>query len=244
MPSLNHTPRIIPVLDVMGGEVVHAVGGERTNYWPVKSRLTDSTRPLDVARALLAASGATELYVADLDAIRWGVGAEGVNDVLAKLDCQLLIDQGGLGSQPPAPNVREIYALECRLGAGKVHLAMPGPRGAIFSIELRDGRMVDGWQDWGVKSPTGVLGVVRRAYDLGYRAFVVLDLARVGVGRGPGTENLLRAIRDEFPDVELIAGGGVKTWADIEKLGECGANAVLVASALHDGTLTSSRPAS
>ena len=95
-----------------------------------------------------------------------------------------------------------------------------------------------------MQSPTGAMGVVRRAYDLGYRAFVVLDLARVGLGGGAGTENLLRAIRDEIPDVEFIAGGGMRTWADIERLGECGADAVLVASALHDGTLTSSRPAS
>jgi phosphoribosylformimino-5-aminoimidazole carboxamide ribotide isomerase len=240
---MTSNPRIIPVLDVMGGEVVHAVGGDRTSYWPVKSRLTDSTRPLDVARALLAASGANELYVADLDAIRWGIGDEGVGELLEELDCRLLIDQGGLGAQPPAPNVREIYALECRLGAEK-YIRHARTKGAIFSIELRDGRMVNGWQDWGVQSPTGALGVVRKAYDIGYRAFVILDLARVGVGRGPGTESLIRAIRDEFADVELITGGGVKSWADIEKLGACGADAVLVASALHDGTLTSSRPAS
>ena len=152
MPNLNHTPRIIPVLDVMGGAVVHAVGGERTNYWPVKSRLTDSTRPLDVARALLAASGATELYVADLDAIRWGVGAEGVGESLAELDCKLLIDQGGLGARPAAPNVREIYALECRLDAAK-YIRHARTERAIFSIELRDGRLVDGWQDWGAAVP-------------------------------------------------------------------------------------------
>jgi phosphoribosylformimino-5-aminoimidazole carboxamide ribotide isomerase len=240
MPNLNLTPRIIPVLDVMGGAVVHAVGGDRTNYWPVKSRLTDSTRPLDVARALLAASGARELYVADLDAIRWGT-EQGVVAMVSGIDCELLVDQGGIGALPPAANVREIHALECHLGmeSYRRHARTPG---AIFSIELRDGLLVDGWQDWGLTSHSSVTGLVRKAHDIGYRAFIILDLARVGTGRGAGTDELLRSIRDEFPEVELIAGGGVKTRADIERLGEAGADGVLVATAIHDGTLSSSRP--
>jgi phosphoribosylformimino-5-aminoimidazole carboxamide ribotide isomerase len=114
----------------------------------------------------------------------------------------------------------------------------------VFSIDLMNGKLVDGWQDWGLPSAAGALGLVRKAFDLGYRAFVVLDLARVGLGEGAATEPLLRAIREEFPGVELIAGGGVKTWADVDRLGEAGADAVLIASALHDGTITFPRPAS
>ena len=72
---------------------------------------------------------------------------------------------------------------------------------------------------------------------MGVRALIVLDLARVGTGTGTGTEPLLRAIRDEFPGVDLIAGGGVRTWADVDRLSEAGASGVLVASAIHDGTL-------
>jgi phosphoribosylformimino-5-aminoimidazole carboxamide ribotide isomerase len=236
MHAHQSSPRIIPVIDVIGGEVVHAVGGDRGRYWPLRSRLTDSTRPIDVARALLAATGARELYVADLDAIRWGVETQGVAAMLAGLECDLLIDQGGIGAHPAPANVREVYALECRMDAAK-YRRHARTTGAIFSIELRDGRLVDGWQDWGLTSPLGTAGLVRKAYDLGYRAFIVLDLARVGMGRGSGTHDLLRALRDEYPDVELIAGGGVKTHDDVARLGEAGADAVLVASAIHDGTL-------
>jgi phosphoribosylformimino-5-aminoimidazole carboxamide ribotide isomerase len=97
---------------------------------------------------------------------------------------------------------------------------------------------VDGWQDWGLTSPRDAAGVVRKAHDLGYRAFIILDLARVGLGQGTGTITLLRAIRDEFPDVELITGGGVRTCTDLEALGAAGADGVLVASSLHDATLS------
>src|SRR5688572_28938554 len=63
------TPKIIPVIDLMGGRVVRAVGGRRSEYQPVRSVLTDSTEPGEVARALVAATGADCVYVADLDAI-------------------------------------------------------------------------------------------------------------------------------------------------------------------------------
>jgi uncharacterized protein related to proFAR isomerase len=36
----------------------------------------------------------------------------------------------------------------------------------------------------------------------------------------------------------------VKSWEDIDRLGECGVDAVLVASALHDGRIILPRPVS
>src|SRR5262249_34020110 len=56
----------------MGGVVVRAVRGRRDEYRPVVSQLTDSTEPIRVAKALLEAADAAELYVADLDMIRGG----------------------------------------------------------------------------------------------------------------------------------------------------------------------------
>jgi phosphoribosylformimino-5-aminoimidazole carboxamide ribotide isomerase len=107
---------------------------------------------------------------------------------------------------------------------------------------MRHGELVGDWQAWGLVNDRDALGLARRVVELGVRTLIVLDLARVGTGSGTGTEPLVRAIRGEFPDVELIAGGGVKTWADVDRLGEAGADAVLVASALHDGTLRVPRP--
>jgi phosphoribosylformimino-5-aminoimidazole carboxamide ribotide isomerase len=76
---------------------------------------------------------------------------------------------------------------------------------------------------------------------MGVASLIVLDLARVGTGRGTGTEELCREIHEQFADCELIAGGGVAGVADVERLGDAGATAVLAASALHDGRLTGPR---
>ena len=61
--------RIIPVLDMLNGIVVRGVGGRRSEYQPIVSRLTSSTDPVEVARVLVYAFQPAEMYVADLDAI-------------------------------------------------------------------------------------------------------------------------------------------------------------------------------
>ncbi len=60
--------KIIPVIDILNGKVVHAVKGQRHNYQPLESILFKSTEPLEVAKGFKAL-GFSELYVADLDAI-------------------------------------------------------------------------------------------------------------------------------------------------------------------------------
>ncbi|KXA92424.1 hypothetical protein AKJ64_03230, partial [candidate division MSBL1 archaeon SCGC-AAA259E17] len=60
--------RIIPVIDLFDGIVVHAVSGEREKYEPIDSMLTDSANPVDVA-SKFEKLGFKELYIADLNAI-------------------------------------------------------------------------------------------------------------------------------------------------------------------------------
>ncbi|MEM4733246.1 MAG: HisA/HisF-related TIM barrel protein, partial [Candidatus Bathyarchaeia archaeon] len=62
------TVKVIPVIDILNGQVVHAVRGKRKEYQPLRSRICHSTNPLDVA-ATFKAIGFNELYIADLDAI-------------------------------------------------------------------------------------------------------------------------------------------------------------------------------
>src|SRR6476620_5467896 len=64
------SPRLIPVLDVMGGVVVHAVGGRRDDYQPLKNNLTFVCDPETVLQAFQDQMDPFEVYIADLDAIR------------------------------------------------------------------------------------------------------------------------------------------------------------------------------
>jgi phosphoribosylformimino-5-aminoimidazole carboxamide ribotide isomerase len=233
------------VLDVMGGHVVRAVGGRRENYQPIVCPFTGSRQPFDVADALLQQASAGELYVADLDAILGRAAvSRAVRTLVEMRPVPTWLDAGvgrtlTVADLPALPHVNPVVGSET-CGTPDVlaeALRQAGERRVAFSIDLKHGRLLGNWRGWGLDGERDVLALARRVVEAGVRALIVLDLAHVGMGRGAGTEHLLRVIRTEFPDVELSAGGGVKSRADVDRLGEAGADAVLVASALHDGTL-------
>ena len=60
---------VIPVIDLKDGVVVHARLGLRSEYAPIKTPLSLTSRPNDVARGLLSIFPFRKFYVADLDAI-------------------------------------------------------------------------------------------------------------------------------------------------------------------------------
>jgi phosphoribosylformimino-5-aminoimidazole carboxamide ribotide isomerase len=232
--------RILPVLDLLGGQVVRGVAGRRQEYRPVVSRLTRSSRPLDVARAFRDHFGLTELYVADLDAIAGNEPAWPTFTALREEGFRLWVDAGVRES----PAGREL--MECGLGvvAGLETLAGPavlaelvrdlGDR-LVFSLDLRGSvplGKTDVWQG------ADAWSIAAQAVALGVRRLLVLDLARVGVNTGTGTDELCERLVVSYPEVEVWAGGGVRGPEDLLRLRGRGVRAVLVASALHDGALT------
>ena len=60
--------KVIPVIDILDGLVVHAIRGRRQEYQPLKSSLCNSVDPIEVAKAFKTL-GFNELYIADLDGI-------------------------------------------------------------------------------------------------------------------------------------------------------------------------------
>ncbi len=65
---------LIPVIDLMHGQVVRAVRGDRQSYRPIVSTLCEGSDPVVVARALCAHCDSNRLYAADLDALTGGTG--------------------------------------------------------------------------------------------------------------------------------------------------------------------------
>src|SRR5437660_4031129 len=61
---------ILPVLDLMQGQIVRGVAGRRAEYRPIASDLVRSADPVAVALALQQQFGFDEFYIADLDAIK------------------------------------------------------------------------------------------------------------------------------------------------------------------------------
>jgi phosphoribosylformimino-5-aminoimidazole carboxamide ribotide isomerase len=232
--------RILPVLDVQGGRVVRGVGGRRQEYRPVVSRLTPSCRPVDVAEAFRDHFGLSELYVADLDAIGGAAPELALYAALRSRDFRLWVDAGVRTAATAGPvaaaGVEGVVAGLETLAGPEVLAELCRDLGerVVFSLDLRDGVPLGDVSGWGCADAPSLAA---RAVAAGVRRLIVLDLARVGEGGGTGTEDLCRRLAGTYPGVDVIAGGGVRGLADLERLRQCGAAGVLVASALHDGRL-------
>jgi phosphoribosylformimino-5-aminoimidazole carboxamide ribotide isomerase len=122
-------------------------------------------------------------------------------------------------------------------------VAAVGPERVVFSLDLRDGAPLRNWPESGGRPPGlpddfgQAWRSVPTAVAAGISRLIVLDLARVGGGSGTGTEDLCRRLAATYPQLDVIAGGGVANSADLERLSACGVRAVLTASALHDGRI-------
>src|SRR5439155_15662109 len=131
-------------------------------YRPVVSKLTDSTEPVAVAKALLVATGADALYVADLDAIT-GADRSGraVSLLAEQCRCQLFADVGirtraDFARVPRAKNVIPVLACETLMGPDAALAAgFDFLSDWAFSLDLFRGRLLGDWSAWaefGVRS--------------------------------------------------------------------------------------------
>jgi HisA/HisF family protein len=236
-------PRLVPVLDVMHGQVVHAVGGMRGHYRPLTSRLTDSCEPGAVAAALRLAGQTEELYLADLDAIAGNPPNLGLYRGLTRAGHRLWVD-AGVRSAERAREVLDAGVSAVVLGLETVDgpsvvadMARSVPAQVVFSLDLKGGKPLGLVSAWRGAEP---LDIARQAIECGVRRLLLLDLARVGTQTGPATERLATEIVRLGNGIELAVGGGIRDEGDLERLERAGADAVLVATALHLGTLSGS----
>ena len=237
--------RVVAVIDIRGGRAVHASGGVRDGYMPVG---VVAGVPVDgdvvkLGRVYADRLRLSEIYVADLDAITEGIGSlnAGVLGGLVAIGVPVMVDAGVSTVQEAqslleAGASRVIVGLETLTGfdaLDDICRAVGGER-VICSIDLSDGALLAAPNV--VATVPTVDGVARRAAAAGVGALIVLDLARVGSGRGPDLE-AMRLARAGAPHVALFAGGGVRDNTDLLALAEAGCDGALVGTALHRGLL-------
>jgi phosphoribosylformimino-5-aminoimidazole carboxamide ribotide isomerase len=232
--------RVVGVIDLKDGKAVHAVRGERERYRPVHSVIASGDGgPLTVARAFRSELGLDEVYVADLDAITGEGGHDSTIAALAR-EAHVMVDAGV--SEPARAQAlldlgahRVIVGTETLTGPEALERLLAAlPDGAlVLSIDLRDGHLL---------SPDPQLAglpareAVARLHRDNLREAIVLDLARVGSGAGLDVE-LIADLHGAFPELALLAGGGVRDVGDLRALRDAGAAGTLVATALHSGVI-------
>jgi len=232
--------KVIPVVDVLGGVVFHAVRGRRREYQPLKSVLCASTDPVEVAAALKAL-GFGRLYVADLDAITGGCpNFSFFKKVAAETGLELMVD-AGVTSLEAAEELlnsgvsKVIIGTETLLSTSFVADAVAsfGSEKLMVSLDLMGDRVLSKSE---ADTPVEPIALLHEFQDIGVSQIIVLDLAKVGSGEGinkPFLKDILREI-----EAEIFVGGGVQGIKDLLELKDLGVFGVLVATALHSGKIS------
>jgi len=219
---------IIPVIDVMGGKVVHARGGVRSKYPLLESVITKSNEPLAVIKDLLAYYPFSTLYIADLDAIMSGKRNDElyakVSETFPTLNVYLdsgVTDKVCWQSVSVWPNIIPIIASETL----SEYLWLGDPNvleKSILSLDFKQGEFL-GEQEL-LSSPHRWTAKI-----------IAMNLDCIGSQSGPDLELLLELKMKSAS--EIIAAGGVRTEQDLMILKQQGIKRVLIASALHDGRI-------
>ncbi len=228
--------RIIPVLDLKGGQVVRAKQGQRHLYAPIVTPLAPSADPVDVAAGLRTLWPFGTFYCADLDAIEGRPpNSAAIAALLAMPDIpSLWIDSGvadakTLSGMLDRPGINPVIGTES-LPDDELLCAFGQHPNLILSLDF----FADGFR--------GPRTILDQAH-LWPATVIVMSLTKVGSAAGPDT-TLLGEIKARAGGRAIVAAGGVRNDGDVRLLAEMGVAAALIATSLHDGTLTATHLAS
>lgn len=228
---------IIPAIDIIDAKCVRLSQGD------YDQKKVYNENPLEVAK-MFEDAGIKRLHLVDLD----GAKAQHIVNyrVLEKIASQtsLTIDfGGGLKSDEDLRIAFESGAK--MITGGSIAVKKPdvfsswiekfGSERIILGADVKNEKIaVGGWIE---TTDADLLPFVEKFKAKGVDKVICTDISKDGMLQGPSIE-LYKKILVEFPDLYLIASGGVSSMADIEALQEANVPAVITGKAIYEGRIT------
>ena len=227
---------IIPAIDIIDGKCVRLSRGEYA------SAKTYNENPLDAALAF-ADAGCRRLHLVDLDGAK---SKHIVNDNVLKAitsATSLTVDFGG-GIKTEEDIEKAFDAGAAMVTVGSIAVTNPelflswidkyGAGRLILGADVRNGKIsINGWKE---DSAEDLLPFLKQYTDKGVRNVLCTEISKDGTLQGPAIE-LYKKIMAAYPDLHLIASGGVSCNEDIEALETAGIPAVVFGKAFYEGKI-------
>lgn len=231
---------IIPAIDIIDGKCVRLSQGDYS------TRKIYNEDPLEQAK-MFEAIGITRLHLVDLD------GAKAHQIVNSKVletitsNTNLVVDfGGGLKSDKDLDIAFASGASMVTGGSIAVRdpeifngwLSKYGADTIILGADAKGGKIaVGGWLE---ESELEIFSFLTKWYDRGVRKVISTDIAKDGMLIGPSFD-LYSEMKSKFPDLEVIASGGVAEMDDIIKLNDMGIDGVIVGKAIYENRISYSQ---
>ena len=229
--------QIIPAIDIIDGKCVRLSQGDYSQ------KKTYFENPLEVAK-MFEDAGLKRLHLVDLDGaknkkitnakvleniasktslhIDFGGGVQSEEDLKLAFDCGASQVTGG-SIAVKNPEMFENWITQ--YGGGKI----------ILGADARNEKIaVGGWEE---DSGVWVYEFIESWLKKGVKYTISTDVAKDGLLQGPSFD-LYKKIQDQFPDLNVIASGGVSAMKDLEDLAEMNIYGVIVGKAIYEGRVS------
>ena len=226
---------LIPAIDIINAQCVRLTKGDY-------DQKTVYGKPLDMALAF-ERIGYKRLHVVDLDGAK---SKHIVNDAVLKAittETSLTVDFGG-GIKTDEDLEKAFEAGASMVTIGSIAVTKPdlfmgwlekyGAERMILGADVRHGKIsINGWKE---DSAEDLLPFLRKYIDAGVRNVLCTEISKDGTLSGPAID-LYRRVMDAYPELHLIASGGVSSIDDIKALDAAGIPAVVFGKAIYEGKI-------
>jgi phosphoribosylformimino-5-aminoimidazole carboxamide ribotide isomerase len=228
--------QIIPAIDIINGRCVRLEQGEYS------SKKVYNENPLEVARTFEDA-GLKRLHIVDLDGARAGKikNIKILENIASKTG--LVIDfGGGIKSESDLQKVFSGGAAYATVGSVaakkpiefKMWLNSYGSDRIILGADTRDYKIaVSGWIN---TTDVSLFDFVKDNKEAGVKYVICTDILKDGMLTGASIA-LYRELKERFPDLNIIASGGIKDIAEIRELNSLNLYGVIIGKAVYEGKI-------
>jgi phosphoribosylformimino-5-aminoimidazole carboxamide ribotide isomerase len=237
MTSQTKKIELIPAIDIIDGKCVRLSKGDYA------TKKIYNENPLEVALAF-EQHGIQRLHLVDLDGAKAGrIINHGVLETLASRTSLTIDFGGGLKSSDDLKIAFESGAQ--MVTGGSIAVKNPdeftswieqyGPEKIILGSDVKDKRIaISGWLE---TSELDIFGFLSDYQSKGITKTICTDISKDGMLAGPSLP-LYKELLARYPQLYLIASGGVSHMRDIEALQEAGVPAVIFGKAIYEGKIT------
>ncbi|MBQ9640751.1 MAG: 1-(5-phosphoribosyl)-5-[Bacteroidaceae bacterium] len=228
---------IIPAIDIIDGKCVRLTKGD----YDTKKVYDDD--PVEVAKRF-EANGIRRLHVVDLDGAksRHVVNYKTIEKIADHTS--LVIDFGG-GIKTDEDLDIAFASGASLVTIGSIAVKNPelfeswverfSPQKVILGADVKNGFIsISGWQE---EADNQLMPFLKKHTEGGIENVLCTDISKDGMLEGPAIE-LYKEIMAAFPDMHLIASGGVSCIEDIEALDAAGIPAVVFGKAFYEGRIS------
>jgi phosphoribosylformimino-5-aminoimidazole carboxamide ribotide isomerase len=228
--------RIIPAIDIIDGKCVRLTRGDFSR------KVVYDTDPLRIARTFEDA-GIEYLHLVDLDGARKRSPVNlQVLEMIAGRTSLKIDFGGGIRKTEDLELVFSLGASQITAGSiavkhrGMVEnwISVYGPEKIILGADvIGDKIAVSGWSE---QTEHEIGAFIGSYLDLGVRTIICTQVLRDGELSGPDLD-LYRELKRLFPDIFLIASGGIGDMDDVQRLAENNIDGVIIGKALYENKI-------